>query len=458
MSLGEKHFSYISNVLIAEIEKELQPTKLLEFSIENSTGLNGFMSALYTINIKVFDDSTKKESAKTLLAKFMKGDENFRVSSRCYIQFANEVFIYSQVIPYYADVIAKAGIENIKPSNWIPRVYIAKYGIIEGLSDGVTKSPESVLVLEHLKEQGYRMGPVLYLDKPHMLEMMKPLSEYHAMTYTLRIKNDEHLEKLIKTIIPLPFIETGPTFSNFYDPVFKVALDRFFEFFERCKTSLISPENSDDMRLEYNINKLHSKYGSNPTRLLEFIRSINDADDEKYAAILHGDFNRNNVMFRYEKGGENPKDCKMIDFQELRYGTPCIDLSFAMYLNMKPSIRDEFWMELLMYYQTTLNNVITAVVKPVDEDTHLASEYYSFKNFYKHFTKYAFYGVMLCMHYLPWLVGTEEELKLLSKEFECNVHGESFYKISFSAGGDEANNRILNIVRHASKMGYMDII
>lgn len=457
MSVKNNHLKYISDFLIKKIENKILPVKLLSFNIEQSTGLDGFMSALYTINIKVLDESSKKESERKLIAKFMKGDEHFRVSTRCYIQFANEILIYSQVIPYYAEVLIKADVKSIKAEDWIPEVFFAKYGVIEGLENGGETSFESVLVLEHLKEKGYRMGPVLYLDKDHMLAMMKPLAQYHAMTYALKIQEDKHLENLIQKVVPLPFIETEGTFNNFYEPVFKVAFDRFFDYYDRCKDSLISLKNDDDVELDKNINKLRNKFGKSPTKLLEFIRTIKDEDDRKYAAILHGDFNRNNVMFRYEEGDDRPKDCKLIDFQELRYGTPCIDLSFAMCMNMEREIRNEFWMELLKFYHTTMFNTMSAVLKSSDSKIKNKLESYSFDDFYKHFTKYAFYGVMITMHFLPWLCGTEEELNTLSQEFE-RVHGQKFYDVSFSAGGDEANGRIFNVIKHASQMGYMNII
>lgn len=62
----------------------------------------------------------------------MKGDEHFRVSSRCYIQFANEILIYSKVIPYYEKVLSEAAAQSTKAECWIPKVYAAQYGKIDG--------------------------------------------------------------------------------------------------------------------------------------------------------------------------------------------------------------------------------------------------------------------------------------------------------------------------------------
>lgn len=84
------------------------------------------------------------------------------------------------------------------------------------------------------------------------------------------------------------------------------------------------------------------------------------------------------------------------------------------------------------------------------------SSFSSFENFYKNFSKSAFYGVMVCMHFLPWMFGTKEECSELSHLFETDMHGDEFYRVSLEAGGDKADEKIMEIVRHSSRMGYMD--
>lgn len=67
-----------------------------------------------------------------MIVKFMKGDKNFRVNSKSYEQFANEIFIYSSVIPYYDEIIEKSGVQGIGSKNWIADTYIAKFGVFPG--------------------------------------------------------------------------------------------------------------------------------------------------------------------------------------------------------------------------------------------------------------------------------------------------------------------------------------
>lgn len=65
---------------------------------------------------------------------------------------------------------------------------------------------------------------------------------------------------------------------------------------------------------------------------------------------------------------------------------------------------------------------------------------------------------MICMHFMPWLLGSEADCAQLSKLFETDMHGPAFYKLSMDIAGDEANRQIFGIVRHAFEHGYMDHI
>ncbi|KAL5273400.1 hypothetical protein ACFFRR_000252 [Megaselia abdita] len=471
----EEHIKYFSKSLVPEIQEKLTGKQVKNYELKPVNQLDGFMSSLYRGEIKT--ESSKGEVEKfELIVKFMKGDKHFRVSSKSYEQFANEIFIYSKVIPYYDEIIEKSGVKSVSSKNWIADVFVAKFGVFPDLSS----DPESILAMENLSPKGYTMGPPLLLDKNHLLRMTKPLAEYHSLSYVLRITKDQKLEQFKNDIIYLPWHEELPT-KNLYYSIYKAALDRFLRYFDKISSRFT--ESEEDLKFVENVNRLRTKYGSCPTKLLETFRNETD----EFAAILHGDFNRNNVLFKYPRSDKNssisslqtssssfpvPEDVKMIDFQELRYGTPALDLSFYMYMNMDPSIRDEFWLELLKYYHETMYKTLSDIVNglatkitlnsDVDDASTTAAAYresltlYSFDNFYENFSKSAFYGVMVCMHFLPWLVGTKEECAKLSHLFESDMHGDEFYQVSLAAGGDEADEKIMEVVRHSSRMGYMD--
>lgn len=79
----------------------------------------------------------------------------------------------------------------------------------------------------------------------------------------------------------------------------------------------------------------------------------------------------------------------------------------------------------------------------------------SYENFMKHFSDTGFYGAMVCMHFIPWMICSKDECGKLSNLFETDLHGKDFWELSLSCGGDDANKRIYDIVKHASDKGYM---
>jgi hypothetical protein len=162
------------------------------------------------------------------------------------------------------------------------------------------------LVLENLTGKGYRSGPRLDLDEKHLMLMMQKIATYHSMTYALRILKDPMLDTLVEGIKPLPFVEPNGE-TNLYTAVYGIALDRLFDYLEK------TPEEMSDPKFVKDVENFRTKYWKTPLVLMEKFRT----DEKLYSVILHGDYNRNNVLFKYDQpeGFDNPIDLKMIDFQ-----------------------------------------------------------------------------------------------------------------------------------------------
>ncbi|XP_004523615.1 uncharacterized protein LOC101461318 [Ceratitis capitata] len=463
---GNVHFNYIKEYLITEIMTKLDGEKLINYESEHAGGLDGFMSALY--NIKLYTETAIGPKQRLLVAKFMKGDVAFRESSKSYIQFANETCVYDCILPAFAKVLTAAKLD-LTIDDWVPHPFIAKFGYIDGLS-AAPGIRECVLVLEHLKPRGYVLGPRLYLTREHLLPMCRIIGQYHAISYALRLTAPAELERLKNDLITLPFINDADPKDdeeNAYRFLYRAAFDRLFDFIDRkIDGDTFDKQSADDLKLIERLCDLRAKYMKEPTRLLEKIRTsvLDCEEDKRFGAILHGDYNRNNVLFRYEEqeGGDEAErkvaDVKMIDFQEIRYGSPCIDISFFMYMNTTAETREAIWMEMLQTYHKTMFETLQAAVKgqPNVDAEQLAA--YSFDEFYAHFSRYAFYGVMICLHFLPWMLSSEEECAKISHLFETNLRSEEFRKSNIEIGGDAVNMKLLEVLRHASKMGYMDAL
>lgn len=324
----------------------------------------------------------------------MKPPSKAREQVNAEMQFTNEIFIYHDVIPTYYKKFQEK-FKTIDKDLWCPKVYLAEVGKYPELSDLV----ETILVMDDLTPKGYRLGNRSNLDREELLLMTKSIAQYHACTYALRILKDPVLEELKNGIKPLRFIREDGTSS--YSSPYKVSMKRLF----KCVEDSSEVTQSDKFRKD--IQELKSRYGNQPLDLMErFLRN-----HETYSVILHGDYNRNNVLFKYEnrQGQDIPIDLRLIDFQELRYGSPAIDLSFFMYMNMHPKLlKEDFFEELLSKYHSHLINALCELLECKRDDIRLKE--YDYDNFSNHFKQFAFYGAMVSIMFSKFY-----HLKL----FEC---------------------------------------
>lgn len=72
------------------------------------------------------------ERQELVLVKFMKGSPEFRESGKCYTQFANEVFVYAELLPAYENLLRDSKLNTELVEQFVPRVYCAKFGLIKG--------------------------------------------------------------------------------------------------------------------------------------------------------------------------------------------------------------------------------------------------------------------------------------------------------------------------------------
>lgn len=142
--------------------------------------------------------------------------------------------------------------------------------------------------------------------------------------------------------------------------------------------------------------------------------------------------------------------------QEIRYATPTIDLAFFMYMNMHGTLRPSLWDNLLEFYHETVINSLTDILKCEKDDPRL--EPYSRDHFLAHFKKFAFYGAVICVHFIPWMACPEEECSQLAEHFEKDMHNPEFEKLAMICGGEDVSERITGVVKHASEKGYMEIL
>lgn len=369
----------------------------------------------------------------------MKGDASFRQKSKAIIQSANEVYVYMNVIPYFSKYVAGTGVDQ----DWIAKIYFADFGVFTELGDG----KETILALEDLNSSGFRMtSSKIDLDAMHLRVMARKIASYHAVSFAMKIQNDPMLDKLTLGLLPFNFKSDINGDLDAYKFLCPPSFERMFKYVAK------TPKHHTESFLK-DLENLKPKVAADFLQIMEnFLQN-----DHQFAVILHGDYYRNNAMFKYEilDGEEVPVDMRMFDFQEIRYATVGIDLSIYMYMHIPESLKAQVWDELLELYHETLISSLTKILKCGRDDERLTS--YSFDKFIDHFKKVAFYGVAVSVLSIPWMASPEEETKLISEYFETDMQHPEFLKLLQIAGGEEIDERVVSNVKHASNAGYLKI-
>lgn len=377
-----------------------------------------------------------------LVAKVMKGTEDFRITSKSFIQCRNETFVYDKVIPYLKDFITLRQ-ASIDADQWTPKIYHLFYGKIPEVSD----IDESLLIMENLSSRGFKGGPRLQLDVKHLALMVEKIAQYHAVQFAMRIEGDPMLDTLKSGITALPW-KTDKPVDNVYEYIFGAAFERMFDYLDQ------HPEMYTTEKMRHEVGELRNRFGKDPVSFLEYFR----VEDKPFTVIQHGDYNRNNVLFQYSRENpELPVDVRMIDFQEVRYASASFDLFFFLYMSTTAESRERHWDELIgLYHNCIWRHLKDLLNCQTDQDERL--QQYSVENFQRHVARYAFYGTMVTIHFLPWMDAGEEELEPLANEFTHNMKSEKCKQLLLNVGGDASNKKVAEALQHACSRGYLEFI
>lgn len=262
----------------------------------------------------------------------MKGSEEFRQNSQSYLQFQNEIYVYDKILPYFNVYLIGKRIE-FDLGRWSPITYLSTY-ILNDRS-----LLETVLVQENIQKNDFYIEPELYLTKDHFDIMIECLAQFHAVSLALRIENTKEFVNIIDKIGPLCFEQPNGS-ASLFDVLHGISTNRLFDY-------VLNRHEKYDVGFIQDINRLKEVVGDKPVKLLDRFRQIDD-----FSVIVHGDYHRNNLLFK--KINNKVVNMKMIDFQQVRYGSPCLDLSFFMYLNISCELRHSVWDQCLQNYHQQL--------------------------------------------------------------------------------------------------------
>jgi hypothetical protein len=152
-------------------------------------------------------------------------------------------------------------------------------------------SPASAIVLEDLKEQGFRMADsTASMDMQHCLLVIKAIAQSHAASVVLHLKDPEIFK---------PFSE------SFY-------CERQRSFLENVVQSNMKSLAKEVEKWPLFNDRFASKLHTAADKAVDFMIKIAERDDDDFNTFIHGDVWQNNLMFRYSDDTDEVTDVRYI--------------------------------------------------------------------------------------------------------------------------------------------------
>lgn len=287
-----------------------------------STDVNGFLGSHLLITIKI-----SKEGAAEELRFFGKQFPFQQDLQKAYAlqvgAYTNEIFTYEILFNEFKKL---EGFD----AEFAPKYYHGK--------------DNELLVFEDLSEKGFSLP-----EHPNALSLeeikfsLKVLAQFHSGSVGYQIIKSKELGRKYKLIDEFPNCMQEPLFRK--DERF-LGYDWFKSRFGAI-TALIDLLPSAALE---GISKADFK--KNLRQLAEDALEIIKPKDDFLNVVCHGDLWAKNVMFCYKNGV--PIDCKIIDFQLLRYAPPAHDVLQLIFLTTSTQRRQHHLHELLRYYYDCL--------------------------------------------------------------------------------------------------------
>jgi thiamine kinase-like enzyme len=381
------------------------------------TGDDHYTSTVLLINLQIkFEHQATK--AYSLFVKVTPEDPIYRKYFDSDVLFHNEIHMYREVIPFVEEFLKNSQVDVF----WeiFPKCYYAESGT-------ACVGGKDIIVLEDMVPRGFTPSAErLVLDYDHCALALRQLARYHAVSYGMKKLETSRFLAVVKNIRTQNFGQSSPDDWSYF---LKTTSYRAVKYLERR-------QEIDQATLERLKNRLEHA-GQHVVNLME--------PKEPLAVLCHGDFCRNNILFRYESG--KPCDAVLFDLQNVTYASPAIDLSLFLYLNTSSELRNQHWDDLFGEYHATLTGTLARILGCSVED--LLPDY-GLDKFQKDFVAHGFYGYVICSRFLgQMLVDREDQIDLkvmCQKNIRDLAHG------IISLGGEIVSQKVADILEHlASK-------
>ncbi|XP_067008189.2 uncharacterized protein [Anabrus simplex] len=383
-------------------------------------------SPALTSSLIAIDISTElpggKQMVRNFVAKVKMENEDQSEWVDADTQFYNECKVYSEVIPFFLKMIPSQGVSRIFP---------------ECLYSSYTKV-DPVVIIENLESKGFKMGDYGAMDYEHCALTLRTLAQFHSFSIAIKRKEPTLFKEKIAQLKDPRYADNTLIFRTI-QMLTRVCVRGCINSFE-----MFYPEYSATYAVELQklLKLLNESVG-------ELFQSLVKAE-EPFSVLCHGDFNRNNILFRYDDDAK-PCEVKFIDFQIIRYASPAIDISLLLFLNTTSEFRAENEDKLLrIYHQTLLENTATFLGCTTAE---LLSEM-SLDKFKTDYARHALHGFLISAMFSRFVFGSEEECDRFVETIDNGRCTEDDLETLLPIGGEFVQRRICDMLKDILIRGY----
>lgn len=293
---------------------------LLEYKLRPiSDELEGFLGQHMWLEVAAEHQNEIKNLS--FFAKFAPTVDEVAEYCKQILAFGNEVWIFEKLIPEFKKYYPEFD------SSFLPKYYFSR--------------GDELIVLENCVLTNYEVfdsPDILPLD--HIRLVLKTLAKFHAASFIYEERKSEEMKQTYRL-------------TDEYDNNLK---ESFFQFdtehlgykwqlaSEKCMHLII------DRMPEERISREQFKQKFSELVLECF--QISQPSSKFRNVVCHADMWRNNVMFRYENGVV--LDCKLIDFQLVKYNPPIYDVLKFFHQVTSSETRQHHFDDLIYYYYSQL--------------------------------------------------------------------------------------------------------
>jgi len=395
-------------------------------------------SVMYEAVINLEDN--KNQKLHNVIVKTMPDSAVIRKVQNSPDQFFNEIKAYSEIIPLLLQTCAVSSGGDLNVDRHSSNLSAA-YDLFPKCYCVAGDSGNEMIVLQNLRNFGYRIGgdKFMLMDYEHIVVALEGLARFHALSYGAKKKDLRSFEeRVLAQIRDARHFVKKQTTSDAITEGYQINISHIaMMVFDKINEKQPEEWGLYTEKLE----RVRRRVENCPELIRELL-----VPEEPLAVLCHGDFNRNNIMFRYDSDNK-PCDVKFIDFQTPFYASPAIDLSFFLFVNASPELWATRWNDMFSVYHRTLLDTLSEFLGCSQETLQLE---FSREAFECQFSKYLLYGFLLAACFILANAEDPDGLKMFELYNDCIPTLEELFNImqeTIKLVGAEVFDRVLPLTK-----------